>query len=200
MNEEPKKQIRNLLPFGTLTGGVQAALSLIFTEDLAASKFTVVLTGTNFTVAGLATTASNPIGQAETVIVPSLGGVGFAGPTMNTNLNLGTRYVIPTFSYGTTGLDSDASQLGASNPFLVMGMGVFSKLAGHANDDISNFVGTATYTGTFATKGINTTPQTITFSNGQVLSISFQQAVPEPSFALLCGLAGFGLVSHRRRN
>jgi hypothetical protein len=188
-----------LLTFGSLTGGAHAALSLVITQDLIAAKTTVTLTGTDFTVAGLSRTLFNRIGSSSTYMSPSAGVVTFSGPTDTFFDAATTIYTIPTYNYGTGSNDTEASQLSPSNPFLVMGAGIFGLFPGHESDDISNFVATATYAGTFASKGIDPTPKTITFFNRQVLSISFQ-SVPETSSALLCGLASLGIVLRRRRH
>jgi hypothetical protein len=187
-----------LITFGSLAGGANAALSLVFSQDLTTSQTTVTLTATSFTVAGLATTTTNPIGGSSTFMRPLSGVVAFSGPTDMSFSAATTLYIIPSYNFGTGGNDTVASQLSPSNPFLFIGAGAIGLFPGHESDDISNFVGTATYSGDFAAKGISPTPQTITFSNGQELAISFQ-TVPEPSAAILVGLGALGLLAKRRR-
>jgi hypothetical protein len=184
------------LALTALTNQADAALTLVFTEN-ANGTTTVTLTATNFTLVGL--TNSSVGGNISTIINPSSGQVAFSGPTdVSTAITQG--YVIPTFTYGTGVADTAATLLGSSNPFFSFqgNVGFIGLYQGHESDDFSNFVGTATYSGTLVENGISTTPQTITFANGQELTIT-AQPVPEPS-AFLLGLGSLaGLVIRRRR-
>jgi hypothetical protein len=184
------------LALTALTHHADAALALVFTEN-ANGTTTVTLTATNFTLVGL--TNSAYVNIASTLIIPSSGLVCFSGPT-DAVANITQGYVIPTFSLGTGGSDTAATLLGASNPFFMMvgDVGRIGLYQGHESDDFSNFVATATYSGTLTQNGISTTPQTIPLANGQVFTIT-AQPVPEPSAFLLGLFSLAGLVIRRRR-
>jgi hypothetical protein len=190
------KLAATVLALTALTHQADAALALVFTEN-ANGTTTVTLTATNFTLVGLTQVSSN--NTASTYIDPTRGAVSFTGST-DVPIAIAQGFTIPNFSYGAGGTDSVATLLGASNPFFnIYGVGGYIGIfAGHESDNFTNFVGTATYSGTLVENGISTTPQTFTFANGQVFTIN-APPVPEPS-AFLLGLGSLaGLVIRRRR-
>ena len=104
-----------------------------------------------------------------------------------------STFIIPTFSFGTGSTESDAFNLSSSNPFISLN-GQNGNISSSQSSPIpSNFVATATYAGTIASLGINTTPQIFIWSNGQEFRL-FQEvpieSVPEPSTII-----GFGILA-----
>ncbi|MDJ0581259.1 PEP-CTERM sorting domain-containing protein [Crocosphaera sp.] len=172
-----------------ISNSAQAALFFNVTED--GGNTTVTLTGIDFTTSGLTPDFVTSI--VDTSITPSSGSITYSGAT-DTFIPLdGPAFIIPTFSFGTGSVESSAFDLSSSNPFINLD-GQLGNIYSRASSPIpSDFVATATYAGTIADLGIDTTPQTITWSNGQEFRL-FQPvpsaSTPEPGTIL--GLLAFG--------
>ncbi|MDJ0511069.1 MAG: PEP-CTERM sorting domain-containing protein [Crocosphaera sp.] len=178
-----------LVILSTVQSQAKATLFFNVTEDN--GNTTVILTGINFTTSGL-TSEDFLINIANTSINPSLGSINYSGAT-DTFTVLGSTFIIPTFSFGTGSTESAAFNLSPSNPFISLS-GQNGKIhSSQSSPTPSNFVATATYAGTIASLGINTTPQTFIWSNGQEFRL-FQdfpiESVPEPSTII-----GFGILA-----
>jgi len=189
-------KIKNLI---TITVGL-AAISFTSTVDAlivlslddSSGNTVVTLTATDFTTEGL--TESSVETNGSTYVFPAHGRVAYTGSS-DTSTLFQTAYAIPTFSFGTGGLESEATNLSADNPFIFLNGFDGNIVVNSDNPPPSNFIATATYSGTLEDNGIDTTPQSIDFVNGQTLSI-----VPEPSFyASMIGILALGFVILRRR-
>jgi hypothetical protein len=175
----------------------QAALFFNATDD--GVNTTVTLTGIDFTTSGLTPTPGSS--TFSTIIRPDTGRIIYTGAT-DTSTIFGNSFLIPAFTFGTGGLNTAAFNLSPSNPFINFDGEDGEVKTMTANPIPSDFVATATYAGTIADLGIDTTPQTFIWSNGQEFRL-FQgvpsATVPEPS--TLLGLIGVGLlgVATRKR-
>ncbi len=172
-----------------VSNSAQAALFFNVTED--GGNTTATLTGIDFTTSGLTTNGNTNSGS--TLIGPGAGVISYSGATdIEANFD-GPAFTIPTFFFGTGGPNTAAFNLSPSNPFIGL-LGFSGELLTTSSNPIpSDFVATATYAGTIADLGIDTTPQTFTWENGQEFRL-FQpvpsESVPEPGTIL--GLLAFG--------
>ncbi|MGK7946264.1 MAG: CRISPR-associated protein Cas5 [Microcystaceae cyanobacterium] len=185
----------------TLLVGNSAQAALFFNATDDGVNTTVTLTGIDFTTSGL--TPSGDGDSFSTAIRPQDGTIIYTGSTDTTTNWPAPAFIIPTFSFGTGGNSTFASNLSPSNPFINLrgSGGLLYTLA--SNPIPSDFVATATYAGTIASLGIDTTPQTFTWSNGQEFRL-FQEvpseSVPEPSTLLgLIGVGLLGVVTRKRK-
>ncbi|CCQ58863.1 MULTISPECIES: PEP-CTERM sorting domain-containing protein [Crocosphaera] len=174
----------------SLLGGNSAQAALFFNVTDDGVNTTVTLTGIDFTTSGLTTT--NNTGNVLTGINPRVSIIAYTGAT-NTVTDFETAFSIPTFTFGSGGPNTAASNLSPSNPFIFTVGSPGLLFTTSSNPIPSDFVATATYAGTIADLGIDTTPQTIIWDNGQEFRL-FQgvpsESVPEPGTIL--GLLAFG--------
>lgn len=125
----------------------------------------ISISGTAATFAGLPTVIDAP--TPPTRIWPANGQFYFTGPTGGTG-GFDRSVEIPGFTFGTGPLNESPTALAASNPFILfIGMGISRVVLDDDNPLPDNFSGSATYSGTIADNGIDTTPQTLTLGNGQ---------------------------------
>ncbi|MGK7931953.1 MAG: PEP-CTERM sorting domain-containing protein [Microcystaceae cyanobacterium] len=184
----------------TLLVGNSAQAALFFNATDDGVNTTVTLTGIDFTTSGL--TPTGQTARVSTFIRPDLGRITYTGAT-DTATDVDTAFSIPTFSFGTGGIQSAASNLSSSNPFIYL-RGDSGEIFSVASSPIpSDFIATATYSGTLADLEIDTTPQTFTWDNGQEFRL-FQEVpsatTPEPSAILgLIGVGLLGLVTRKRK-
>ena len=191
----------------------QAALTIFVDEDTVNNEIHFTWEG----VIGTATTAGGTSGGSADQIVPEDGQVQFADG--NTNFDSGQWYAGTASAYGDGGAFSDFT-VSSNIPFHVNPDGTLrvGKIGGDAGStfptlDSTVFSGSFTLDGldatgdTIAGFGLFNTPTTNFDDNSTVSlwsattgtgSIVFA-AIPEPSAALLLGVAGMTLLVRRRR-
>ena len=182
-----------LLSLGALQQAANAAL--VLDADDSSGNTIVTLTAVDFVTSGLSFTSGTFTTGA--FIRPSSGTVAYTGST-DVVTSFDGYYAIPTLTFGSGSTDTNATNLDANNPFIWISGSEGRLYVDNDHPLSSSFLATATYSGSLLENGIDTTPRTFTFANGQEFKL-FPVAVPEPAPILLLGIPALAMASMRGR-